>query len=95
MKIAHTDIETCIIALLDQRAPQLSICPSEVARALAPEESAWRALMPAVRQAAAAMAQAQRIDVTQGPHTIVLDEHTRGPIRLRRGARYQGGDGRS
>ncbi|WP_408155488.1 DUF3253 domain-containing protein [Paraburkholderia strydomiana] len=36
-------------ALPGRRAPPASICPSDVARRLAADESGWRALMSVVR----------------------------------------------
>ncbi|MBB6244443.1 hypothetical protein HDE79_003925 [Rhodanobacter sp. MP1X3] len=47
------DMAGKIIDLLSMRGPKASICPSDIARALADGEMAWRALMPAVREAAA------------------------------------------
>lgn len=44
--------ETRILTLLAARAPGATLCPSEVARALAADDSAaWRARMPQVRAA--------------------------------------------
>ena len=82
--ITHT-----INRLLAARAAQASICPSEVARALAPTD--WRPLMAAVRAAAVQMARAGTLRITQGGVTLAPDDvaggHTRGPIRLRRAER--------
>lgn len=58
-----------------------SACPSEVARALAPD--AWRPLMPRVREAARRLARAGELEITQGGRRIDPDATTRGPIRLR------------
>lgn len=80
MDIAHT-----IIALLHQRAPTSSICPSDVARALAESETAWRALMQPVRDVAADLARAGTIIITQGDTQRDPDMIDLGPIRLRRG----------
>ncbi len=80
MDIAHT-----IIALLQQRAPAASICPSDVARALAESETAWRALMQPVRDTAADLARAGTIIITQGNTRCDPDTIDVGPIRLRRG----------
>ena len=72
-------VEETILALLAQRGAAKTICPSEAARALA---SDWRPLMPAVREAAYAMADAGRLEVTQRGE--VVDGRTaRGAIRLR------------
>ncbi|MBD8696659.1 DUF3253 domain-containing protein [Stenotrophomonas sp. CFBP 13718] len=85
MDIAHT-----IIALLQQRAPASSICPSDVARALAESETAWRVLMQPVRDAAADLARAGTIIVTQGDTQSDPDTIDAGPIRLRRGPGFPG-----
>jgi hypothetical protein len=58
-----------------------SICPSEVARAAAPD--CWRALLPAVRAAAARLAAQGRIVVTQRGRPVDI-RTVRGPVRLRR-----------
>ncbi len=67
-----------ILELLEGRAG--TICPSEVARALAED---WRPLMPAVRDAAAGLVAEGKIEVTQGAEVVDLAT-VRGPIRLRR-----------
>ena len=51
-------IARAIRALLDAR--EGSICPSDVARELATDEKAWRALMPRIREVAAAADPASR-----------------------------------
>ncbi|WKD56995.1 hypothetical protein CAPI_02105 [Corynebacterium capitovis DSM 44611] len=71
-----------IVEKLDARAPESSICPSDVARELGGD--AWRDLMPAVRAAAARLAERGTVVATQG-HTTVDAESARGPIRIRRG----------
>ncbi len=76
---AH-DIETAILALTEARGPDASICPSEVARALAPE--AWRPLLGAVRRQAAGLAAAGRIDILRKGKRVDPGE-LRGVIRLR------------
>jgi hypothetical protein len=74
-------LEQAIGALLDQRRPEVSICPSEAARAVDPE--GWRALMPAARAAAGRLAAAGQVQVTQRGE--VVDVATaRGPVRVRR-----------
>jgi hypothetical protein len=42
------DARTTTLILLTRRAPDATICPSEVARAIAPD---WRGAMPAVHTA--------------------------------------------
>ena len=70
-----------------RRPPQHLACPSEVARALSPDETEWRASMPQVRRVAAAMAESDEIAVTQGERELPSSEVmlAGGPIRLRRG----------
>lgn len=69
-----------ILELLAQRRPGSSICPSEVARAEAPDD--WRPLMPRVRTVAARLADAGRIEVTQGGAVVDITT-AHGPVRLR------------
>ncbi|WP_369139270.1 DUF3253 domain-containing protein [Modestobacter versicolor] len=74
-------LERTIDALLDQRRDGATICPSEAARAVDPED--WRALMPAARDAAGRLAAAGAVQVTQRGE--VVDVATaRGPVRIRR-----------
>ncbi len=74
-------LERAIGALLDDRRPGATICPSEAARAVDPE--GWRELMPAARAAAGRLAPAGRVEVTQRGE--VVDVATaRGPVRVRR-----------
>ena len=73
-------IEREIRELVEARGPGKTICPSEVARALAGDES-FRPLMPHVREAAAVLAERGEIAVTQRGEPV--DARTeRGPIRL-------------
>lgn len=84
---AFTDaaIEQQIFGLLSRRAPEATVCPSEVARGLAaPAAGAdWRALMPEVRRVAQALAEAGRLQVTRGGE-VVDATAPGGPIRLGR-----------
>ena len=88
MTVTKPDIERCALDLLGQRASTASICPSDVARALAGDEDTWRALMPLVREVAARLAREQRITITQGDVTLNPDRIDHGPIRLRRGPKF-------
>jgi hypothetical protein len=81
-------LERAIVGLLRRRAASASICPSDVARALAPQEAAWRALMPAVRHAARVLANTQRITITRRGAAVDPALLEGGPIRLRRGPRF-------
>jgi hypothetical protein len=74
-------IEQTILDLLEQRAADASICPSEAARQLAVGDD-WRPLMEPVRMAARRLQRAGRIDITQKGR-IVDPDRAKGPIRLR------------
>ena len=75
-------IEATILRLCAERGPGKSICPSEVARALAgPDETAWRLLMRPVREAAFRLAREGRLQVLRKGRPIP-PEQARGVIRL-------------
>ncbi|MEM1385680.1 MAG: DUF3253 domain-containing protein [Pseudomonadota bacterium] len=76
--MTHAEIERQILALLADRGPGKTICPSEAARRLATD---WRPLMSAVRAVAARMQDEGRLSVLQ--RGAPVDPGTaRGPIRL-------------
>jgi Protein of unknown function (DUF3253) len=83
--VSDDDIAQEIVRLLSRRAADSSICPSEVARALESDAAAWRALMPRVREVAAAMRDARRLRITCGGADVPNDALHRGAIRLARG----------
>ena len=70
------------MSLLARRRPDATICPSEVARALAPSD-AWRALMPAVVEVARTLARDGEVEITQRGVARPPDEAFVGPIRIR------------
>jgi hypothetical protein len=74
------ELERAILDLLSKRAAGASICPSEAARAVDPEN--WRELMEPARRAARRLAASHRIEATQGDK-IVDASTARGPIRIR------------
>ncbi len=65
-----------------ERGAEKSICPSEVARALAPGEE-WRPLMDRVRQAAIALSREGSVEILRKGKPVPPEE-VRGVIRLRR-----------
>lgn len=73
-------LEDAIAAILDGR-PGTSMCPSEAARAVAPD--GWRELMEPARRAARRMVVRGELEITQGGR-VVDPSAARGPIRLRR-----------
>jgi hypothetical protein len=77
-------IADTLFTLLAARAEGATVCPSDVARALAQDDAAWRAMMPEVRRVAAELAAQGRLRVTRGGEEV--DAESRGgPIRLGRG----------
>jgi hypothetical protein len=82
-KVTEQDsrLERAVLELLQQRARDATICPSEVARQVGGEQ--WRDLMEPTRAAARRLVAAGRVEVLQGGH--VVDPSTaKGPIRIRR-----------
>lgn len=81
-KVSRVDLalEEAIDAILGTR-PGSTMCPSEAARAVAPDD--WRPLMEPARRAARRMVARGALEFTQGGR--VVDPSTaRGPVRLRR-----------
>lgn len=73
-------LEQRILEALSARARDATICPSEIAMAMALDD--WRPLMERVREAARRLVASGVLDITQGGR--VVDASTaRGPIRLR------------
>lgn len=73
---------SAILRLLDARAEEASICPSEVARAEYARD--WRGHMAEVRDAARHLARRGVVAITQRGKALDPDKAFRGPIRLRR-----------
>ena len=74
-------LEVTILQLLGKRAATATICPSDAARAVSPDD--WRDLMEPARRAARRLVAAGEVDITQGGQ--VVDPSTaKGPIRIRR-----------
>ena len=81
-KVTATDeaLEQAILELLDARAANATICPSEAARAV--DSEGWRDLMEPARQAARRLVARDVVEITQGGR--VVDPSTaKGPIRIR------------
>ena len=74
-------LERTVLALLEQRAHDATICPSEAARAVGGED--WRPLMEPARAAARRLVARGEVEITRGGR--VVDPSTaKGPIRVRR-----------
>ena len=79
--MADAEISRILFELLATRGGTSTLCPSEVARALAPDEPRWRALMPEVRRVVAGLASRGLVRVTShGIEVDVLEVH--GPVRV-------------
>ncbi|HET7799916.1 MAG TPA: DUF2256 and DUF3253 domain-containing protein [Humibacillus xanthopallidus] len=74
-------LQDTLEALLDARASDASVCPSEAARAVGADD--WRELMEPARMAARRLVGAGLAQITQGGQVIDPD-HAKGPIRVRR-----------
>ncbi|WP_083346441.1 DUF3253 domain-containing protein [Terriglobus roseus] len=83
MKPAESTIRATIASLLKERGLGKTICPSEVARAIAGDTRRdWEPWMQQVRDTAAAMADEGSLQVTQRGHAVNAAT-AKGPIRLR------------
>lgn len=85
---SNAELSAEILRRATEAGTSKSICPSEVARALAPpaatpeEEAPWRGLMNRVRKAALLLQAEGRIDILRKGKPVPADE-VRGVIRLR------------
>ena len=73
------ELEQALLALLEARGPEKTACPSEVARAVDPDD--WRPWMEPVRAVARRLAAEGRVRVLQKGEEVD-PEGARGPIRL-------------
>lgn len=78
-KASQKQLEKAVLELLAHRGTATA-CPSEIARAVAPDD--WRSLMAPVRAAAARLQQRGEVDVYQHGKPVRLAD-AQGPIRLR------------
>ncbi len=74
-------LEDAILALLDRRRRDASICPSEAVRTIAGED-AWLVLMEPARRAARRLVYKGQVEIVQGGR-VVDPSDFRGPIRIR------------
>ena len=76
-----TALEDVILQLLNARARDASICPSEAARAVGGES--WQSLMEPARKAARRLVAQEKVQITQGGKAVD-PSRAKGPIRIRR-----------
>ena len=75
-------LEHELLATLKQRTRNKTLCPSELARMLKPQEEEWRDLMEPIRMAARRLCHQGALQILQSGRVIDPDA-VRGPIRLR------------
>ena len=76
----HTKISETILSMADQRGPEKTTCPSEVARRLFPDD--WRNHMKEVVDAAIELHNQAKVVITQKGLPIDVN-HIKGPIRIK------------
>ena len=76
-----TALEQAIVELLNARARDASICPSEAAQRVGGED--WQRLMEPARMAARRLVAQEKVQITQGGR-VVDPSRAKGPIRIRR-----------
>jgi hypothetical protein len=76
-----TALEDAIVQLLNARARDASICPSEAAQQVGGED--WQRLMEHARMAARRLVAQEKVQITQGGR-VVDPSRAKGPIRIRR-----------
>lgn len=81
--VTPSAIAAALLLLADERAPDRTACPSEAARRLAGEDGDWRALMPAVHEAAIELAAAGHIELT-AKGRVLPAALPKGAYRIRR-----------
>ncbi len=79
MTIQDDEIRDELLRQVEARGASKSICPSEVARALAPE---WQGLMSRIRSVAIMLSREQRIEILRKGKPVEPDA-VKGVIRLR------------
>ena len=73
-------IPQTILSIATERGPEKSTCPSEVARALFPND--WRKHMQEVRDAAIDLQKQGKVAITQKGEPVDVD-NIKGPIRIK------------
>lgn len=76
----HKDIYDAILSTANQRGPEKSTCPSEIARMLFPDD--WRKHMKDVRDVAIDLHIKGEVVITQKGTPIDVN-HIKGPIRIK------------
>jgi hypothetical protein len=75
-----TIISETILSMATERLPEKTLCPSEIARAMFPDD--WRKHMQEVRDAAIALQKQGKVAITQKGKPVDVD-HIHGPVRIK------------
>lgn len=78
--MSDTSLPRTILTMAAERAPDKTVCPSEIARALFPAN--WRKHMQEVRDAAIELQKDGKVTITQNGQPVDVD-HIKGPIRIK------------
>ncbi|MFD0792598.1 DUF3253 domain-containing protein [Mucilaginibacter litoreus] len=76
----NSSISDTVLTMAAERAPDKTVCPSEIARALFPAD--WRKHMDEVRAAAITLQEKGKIIITQKGEPVDVN-HIKGPIRIK------------
>ena len=74
------NIAQTILQMASQRAPDKTVCPSEIARTLFPDD--WRKHMDEIRAEAIKLQNAGEVQITQKGKAVDV-EHIKGPVRIK------------
>ena len=86
--ISDVILRSEILKTLQRRDPALSVCPSDIARAIT-DGQAWRPLTLRIRAALIELMRDKRIIVTRGARVLGEHELAGGTIRVRRGPLFE------
>lgn len=75
-----SNISQTILKMASQRAPDKTVCPSEIARALFPDD--WRKHMDEIRTEAVKLQNEGKVQITQKAKAVDV-EHIKGPVRIK------------
>ena len=84
--MTDTRLEEAVVQLLDARARSASICPSEAARRVRPDD--WEEWMERTREAGRRLAVTGIVEFTQNGRRVD-PSRARGALRIRRGGRWE------
>ncbi|AMR31888.1 hypothetical protein A0256_10870 [Mucilaginibacter sp. PAMC 26640] len=75
-----TNLPQTILSMATERGPDKSVCPSEIARDLFPND--WRKHMQEVRAAAVELQNEGKVIITQKGAPVDVN-HIKGPVRIK------------